>query len=264
MLKNRLNKKVWSKKKYYEIAKEGSLDTKHSGMVLLKKLAENARSILDLGCGEGTRLNFISGDNTKHSVGVDISNIAVSLASKNYPHIKFISENLESLPFKNNIFELTYSAFVLEHLDDPELVVGEAIRVTKPNGNLVLIAPNYGAPNRASPVFKGSRMIKLIAGFLKDVFSIFKKNYELNWLKVQPQTSNYSQDSDTTVEPYIRSLIQYLKSKNMSLETWSSCWEEELPNPSVIQKLFAGLAKYRVYPFTFWGPHLVVHVKKIT
>ncbi|OGM26054.1 hypothetical protein A3D01_04810 [Candidatus Woesebacteria bacterium RIFCSPHIGHO2_02_FULL_39_13] len=255
----RLIKNIWEKEKYYEMAKEGSLDRKHFGVVLLKKMSRSASSILDLGCGEGTRLDYLT---NKKGVGVDISQVAINLARSSHPHLKFIKGNLETLPFKDESFDLVYSAFTLEHLNKPKKVIDEAIRITKPGGNLVFIAPNYGSPNRASPVFKGSRIRKLVNGFLKDVVGHFRKVERLDWLKVQPQTSSYFQDSDTCVEPYIRSLVQYLEGKGVSIKNWSSCWEEELPNPSLLQKLIAGLAKLRIYPFTFWGPHLVVHVQR--
>lgn len=70
--------KVWNSDKYYKKAKEGSVDVKHFGMKQLKELSKTASTILDMGCGEGTRLGFIG--KGKKGYGVDISKKAISLA----------------------------------------------------------------------------------------------------------------------------------------------------------------------------------------
>ena len=260
-MKNDLKKKVWSKKDYYQKAHAGSLDTKHYGMVLLKEVSTNAESILDLGCGDGTRLNYLTNPKTE-GTGVDVSDMAISFSKKTYPNLNFLNADLEKLPFQNNKFDLTYSAYVLEHLDNPEKVLNEAIRVTKQGGNIILIAPNYGSPNRSSPVFKGSRILKLISGFYKDLLHPVLKVERLGWNKVEPKIDSYEQDSDTTVEPYLGSLLLYLKQNNLRVKVWSSCWEEEMPNPKLFQKVIKFLAKLKIYPFIYWGPHIVVQLNK--
>lgn len=264
MWKDKLEEKVWQDIKYYQKAKKASLDTRHPGIVVLKDLASKAKGILDLGCGEGTKLNYIA-DKGKEGVGVDISTTALRLARSSYPRLKFIKADLESLPFKNGQFDLVYSAFVLEHLDSPEKVIDEAIRVTKEGGKLVFIAPNFGAPNRASPPFEGSRRIKLIKGFFLDLLGLFRKQKHLNWTKVNPISLSgaYEIDWDTTVEPYLLTLKKYLGFKGLEIVRSSSLWSEELPDVRFHQKVFRFLGELRVYPFVFGGPHLLVVAQKI-
>lgn len=253
-----LRKEVWSKKDYYLQARSGSLDTSHPAMEILSKLADGAASILDLGCGEGTRLNYL--DSGQKLVGIDISKKAISLAKESYPKLDFRVGNLEKLPFKNNEFDLVYSAFVFEHLESPEAILKEGIRVLRKGGSFLVVAPNFGAPNRASPPFKGSRLLKLVKGFFSDFFP----SSSLNWDRVEPIASKdkYEIDWDTLVEPYLGSLIKSLREKGLSIEYFSSCWEEELPNPSPMQKFFRFLAGNSIYPFNLWGPHLLVVGRK--
>ena len=48
---------IWKSKEYYTKAKEGSMDYSHPGMKILQKYIDGKVSkILDIGCGEGTRL----------------------------------------------------------------------------------------------------------------------------------------------------------------------------------------------------------------
>jgi ubiquinone/menaquinone biosynthesis C-methylase UbiE len=250
----------WEDKQYYAIAKKEILSTNHYGMQMLKKLCSEKDSILDIGCGDGTRLSVLPGE---YKTGVDISRVAINLAKNNYPDIKFIKGDIERLPFKDNLFDITYSAFVLEHLRNTERVISEMIRVTRNNGKIVLIAPNYGAPNRASPVYRGSRIIKLLQGYVRDIFSNQIGN-KLNWkqVKADKNIKDYVQDIDTLVEPYLGSLIKYLKYNNLKIIKYNSCWDEELPDAKYQQKLFRVLGESGMYPFTVWGPHLVVVAEK--
>ncbi|MBN2037171.1 MAG: methyltransferase domain-containing protein [Chitinispirillaceae bacterium] len=51
----------------------------------------------------------------------------------------------ECLPFENNTFDIVFSENVLEHVDSPEKVLAEAIRVCKTGGTIHMVFPNYGS-----------------------------------------------------------------------------------------------------------------------
>ena len=194
---------------YYKIAKEGSLDKTHPSFELISKYGQNANRILDIGCGEGTRLSLINNKKAK-KIGVDQSSVAISLARKQYPSIKFLkTEN--KLPFPDLYFDFVYSAFVLEHTTNPEEFLKEAVRVLAPNGVLLVVAPNFGSPNRASPNNKIPRFFKLFKGIGNDLLLLFtSKINRLNWQHVKPQRKYDKIDADTTVEPYLLTLEKYL------------------------------------------------------
>lgn len=263
VLKDKLRKGIWRSDVYYLLARKGSLDVSHPGMKILLDFASKSNRILDLGCGEGTRLNMLAQDK-EVAIGVDISNKAILLARKAYPKLKFIKADLESIPLKDESFDLVYSAYVLEHLTEPEKVLDEAIRLISNNGFLVLIAPNYGAPNRASPPFRGSRLLKLTKGLLNDLLMLFQKYDRLKWIKVKPIATSrcYDIDWDTTVEPYMGSLLFFLKNRKIAIKKITTCWSEELPNAKIHQVIFRFIGKLGLYPFILWGPHLVVIAQK--
>ncbi len=258
---NRLVDQVWNKTDYYIQAQQGSLQTDHFGMVLLKKVAAEVNSILDLGCGDGTRLNWVITKNQKH-LGIDISPTAIKIAQKQFPKLNFKCADIANLQL-NQKFELIYSAFVLEHLQSPQKFLDQAISLLSDNGYLLLIAPNYGAPNRASPPFKGSRLAKLFKGLVGDIKALVVSSH-LNWHSVEPlaDDSHYHSDWDTTVEPYLGSLINYLQQKGLMIQEVSSCWEQEQPDSGSIQKAVRALGRRSFYPFWMWGPHLVVLARK--
>lgn len=263
-IKEKLRQEVWKSHKYYHVAKEGSLDTGHKGMQILRRLAQQAIEVLDLGCGEGTRLNLVLAGEQR-GTGIDISQTAIKLGKKSYSKLKLIEGDLENVPLESESFNLVYSAYVLEHLSKPEQVLKEAIRLTQKGGYLVLIAPNYGSPNRASPPYKGSRLKKILTGFIDDFIRLFRKQKELEWESVEPiaNKTKYDIDWDTTVEPYIGSLVKFLEGKELIIEEALSCWSEELADAKLHQKIFKMLGKMGIYPFWMWGPHLIVVAKKV-
>lgn len=248
-----LKQSVWETEDYYKKARAGSLDIKHPGIKLLLNLSNENKKILDLGCGEGTRLSLISDTGT----GIDISGKAISLARKKFPKLNFVIGNLEKLPFNNESFDLVYSAYVFEHLRDHLEVISEAKRVLKKDGNFVIICPNYGAPNRASPPFNGSRFKKFLTGF-------FMKD-DLNWNKVTPTADlkKYDTDWDATIEPYSLSLERHLNGNGFKVVKNIPTWEYELKNAGIHQKVFRFLGKLGLYPFYYWSPHIVIQAKKI-
>jgi len=158
--------KVWETDAYYDLAEKGSLDVNHPGMKALFNYSKGAKKILDFGCGDGTRLGLLYKIG-KELYGVDISKKAITRARKKFKNLNFFCGDIKD--FKLGGFDLIFSAFVLEHTRKTESILLELIRKLKKRGILLLVAPNYGAPNRASPVAKYNRFLKLIVGFFQDI-----------------------------------------------------------------------------------------------
>ena len=246
---------------YYSLAKEGSLDTSHPWAKVLEKHARNAANILDIGCGEGTRLANVL-KTGQSGTGVDISSKAISLAREQYPEINFLQTNEDVLPFNQGQFDLAYSAFVLEHTTNPEKFLNEAIRVLRKGGLLILVAPNFGAPNRRSPNSNENALQKLVTGLLKDTKLLPSGSAtKLSWKSVEPKSDTYTMDSDTTIEPYLLTLKKFLQNSGLQIETHTSCWPQD--TLSLSQIVFRGLGILGIYPFKYWGPHLVIVGRKV-
>jgi len=246
--------------KYYEIAGLASSTIDYPADYYIRKYGSVAKKILDLGCGEGTRLNLIPNSKAV-KIGVDVSKLAINLCRKKYP--KIISKVVSSkLPFKDNSFDFVYSAFVLEHTKQPEIFLGEAVRVLSKDGTIILVAPNFGSPNRQSPNGISNRYKKLITGFANDIRYLFlNKIDDLEWQKVKPQKTYLEIDADTTIEPYLLSLEKYISALGIRMVLLDSLWSQERSGVG-IQLIFKVLSKLNIPPFTYWGPHLLYIGKK--
>jgi SAM-dependent methyltransferase len=98
--------------------------------------------VLDLGCGVGHSFQLLA---PRETVGVDID--AASLDGQQRETVR---ADMRALPFDVGSFELIISAHSIEHVSDPDRVLGEATRVLAPDGVAVWITPNrltFGRPD---------------------------------------------------------------------------------------------------------------------
>ena len=245
---------------YYQIAQKASRQIgSHPGLTDLQQRIQNSGSVLDLGCGEGSRLASMMGKRVG-GIGIDINRYAINLARKSYPQHKYIAYSGKKLPFSANSFGLVYSAFVLEHTQNQQHFINEAIRVLQHNGILIILCPNFGAPSRRSPNSVENPLTKLYRGFTDDFRH--RDLTSLGWTKVVPQKTYDNIDDDTTVEPYVRTLGTYLQFMGFKILIQSSLWQLEPASYNPRKLLFAVLGKLGVYPLKYWGPQVWVVAQK--
>lgn len=244
---------------YYSVAREASRDfVNHPAFPYFKTQAKHAPKILDAGCGEGTRLHLLAPSGAR-ACGLDINRQAINLARKQYPRHEYIVYNGGHFPLPDTSFDLVYSTYVLEHTKDPKMFIDEMVRVLRPGGTLVLLCPNFGAPNRRSPCSIQPPLQKLLLGIWKD---FFPSAIELDLTHVTPKPYYHQIDDDTTVEPYLPTIKRYLTKAGLKAVHVSSLWslEEKTKNPRKL--LFKYLGGASIFPFIYWGPQLFIITQK--
>lgn len=96
--------------------------------------------ILDFGCGNGWLTSILN--HIGPTVGIELSDRAVSLAKKMYPTPKFFCGNVFKHPFEKESFDIVISQEVIEHVLDQELYLELATSYLKKGGFLILTTPN--------------------------------------------------------------------------------------------------------------------------
>ena len=106
--------------------------------MLFEAITERASgSMLDLGCGPGELGQRVRTTLGNDVVGVDISPRMVRLATER--GVPALVCDAQSLPFKNDLFDLVAAAWVLYHVQDVDKALSEIRRVLRPNGCLIAV-----------------------------------------------------------------------------------------------------------------------------
>ncbi len=129
---------------YYSIAEQ--VEYEPYLVAARRKLIEEIMpdsSVLDVACGSGVLLENIS-SKAKY-FGVDISDAALQLALKRKnKNSHLIKTDVSLLPFKDEAVDVSVCVNSLEHFTDPRSVIDEMWRITKKNGKIIFISPNWG------------------------------------------------------------------------------------------------------------------------
>lgn len=111
--------------------------------VSLEMIPEDARSLIDLGCGEGHFLAMIEKRFPKTSLtGVDLSDENILRASKLLSRAKLIEADASHTKFPSSSFDVVSVLEVLDHVEDDGALLLEARRLLKPKGVLIISAPD--------------------------------------------------------------------------------------------------------------------------
>jgi len=97
--------------------------------------------VLEIGCGTGyttEEITRIVGE--ENVVAIDLTPEQLKRAVEKLKCC-FMLGDAENLPFKDNTFDATISAGIVEYLPNPQKSVEEMTRVTKSGGRVVILAP---------------------------------------------------------------------------------------------------------------------------
>lgn len=102
------------------------------------------KTVLDFGSGEGYGAAFLADHGAIAVHGIDVSHVAVEHARIKYSQksVNFVCGNCLCTPFEDKFFDLITSFEVIEHLTDHAGYIGEACRLLKENGTLIISTPN--------------------------------------------------------------------------------------------------------------------------
>jgi 2-polyprenyl-6-hydroxyphenyl methylase/3-demethylubiquinone-9 3-methyltransferase len=139
-------------------------------------------SVLDIGCGAGLLTNALA--LAGHSVsGIDLSVTSLETAKRHDAtgKVHYEAANAYSLPFADASFDVVCAMDVLEHVEDPRLLIAEASRVLKENGFFFFHTFNRN-PISYLVIIKGVEWFVRNAPKHMHVYSLFIKPEELSFM----------------------------------------------------------------------------------
>jgi len=132
---DRINRLDWYK---------GYLSDWLNGMAL-----QAGKNVLEIGSATGVFTDQLASVGL-NPVGVDRSDSMVSAAQKQFPHLRFVLNINNRLPFDDSHFDAVIGASLLNVVDDPLQVIREAIRVCKAGGTVSFLLPHLDFNRRKS------------------------------------------------------------------------------------------------------------------
>lgn len=110
---------------------------------IIRRHLSNAKTVLDVGCGDGSLMGKLNHDKKYNIVGVDLYKPYLDKAKDLGVYKKLVSSDLRKLKFKNKSFDIVLASQVVEHLtkkEASELIVKlekiakHKVIITTPNG----------------------------------------------------------------------------------------------------------------------------------
>jgi len=101
---------------------------------------EEAREVLNVGCGIGVGSAYVAKKYKCHVVGVDISDKMVEWSRQRAREervetkVEFQTADVLDLPFETDRFDVVFAESVLAFVEDKPRAIQECVRVTKPGG----------------------------------------------------------------------------------------------------------------------------------
>ena len=165
--KSKYNKK--SKEDFSDFIKKlelQALETAEERIPLyLEAGLKDAGMILDVGCGSGMVTRDIAHLTKGKVIAIDDSKDMIKVAKdvlKQYKNVELRVSDAEKLPFDDNTFDIVTCNLLLMWAKNPQKVVNEMARVTKPGGTvLATLEPDYGGKlhypehPKVDPIFAG-------------------------------------------------------------------------------------------------------------
>ncbi|MCC5816569.1 MAG: GNAT family N-acetyltransferase [Leptospira sp.] len=118
-----------------------------TGFGLEKKMFDHLgissdKEIIDVGCGPAFFANEVyNAYKPKKLHGLEIAENLIEIANRENSHVSamsFTQGSVYQCPFEDNSFDLAYSRFVFQHLDQPQKGVNELKRIIRPGGKVII------------------------------------------------------------------------------------------------------------------------------
>jgi SAM-dependent methyltransferase len=184
------------RRRFYPESNIGGFSHADAGVALFTQIDAILRPtdrVLDFGAGRGEhilddvieyrRRLFNLRGRCAHVEGCDVDDAV--LTNPFLDHAAVIEAG-SPLPYPDNSFDLVYARSVFEHIEEPELVAHELIRIVKPGGLIAALTPNrlgyIALAATAVPSRLHVRALRYIQPQRKSV-DVFPTLYRLNTLK---------------------------------------------------------------------------------
>ncbi len=113
---------------------------------------DKKKKILEIGCAPGAWLNYFKTYYKYNPYGIELSLTGCLKSRKNfeifYSHADIVCADALNMPFKDGAFDVVFSMGLIEHFSNPADIINTHINLTKKNGHVIIVVPNYTRLNK--------------------------------------------------------------------------------------------------------------------
>ncbi len=179
-----------------------------------------AKNLLEVGCGTGIITKELREKTSAKITAIDFDESMIDIAKDKVSDVRFLTENVEELSFKDKSFDFVLCHYFLLWVSNPEKAINEIVRVCKRGATFVALAePDYGAWIEYPEMGLGKYHIKYLQEEGADPFigrkilSLFESAGLETELSVIAQTWNQNHLQENIVEEWKRVLEAELITK---------------------------------------------------
>jgi SAM-dependent methyltransferase len=147
--------------------------------------AAAGRRVLDAGCGTGYGAKLLAEAGAHEVVGVDLAAGVLEAVAPSMPEqVRLEAGDLRQLSYEAGSFELIVCFEVIEHFEEPLVVLDELVRVLGQNGVLLISSPNRGVFPAGNPhhhhEFEPQELHEALCARLRNVRLVRQNDYLLS------------------------------------------------------------------------------------
>ena len=114
---------------------------------LVERHSSKKNSFLELGIGHSKTIELLADQFESLSV-IDAESDLIDKYKIEYPHITFIQSYFENMDFKESTFENIGMGFILEHVEDPKMILEKYMQYLEKDGKIYISVPNAKSLHR--------------------------------------------------------------------------------------------------------------------
>ena len=177
---------------------------------LLPYIPSDARSLLELGCGEGALGALVKQRQKCRVVGIELDQQAVAIARKKIDDV-YTGDVRHIIEVLHDRFDCIVASEIVEHVDDPWSFLAELRRVTAPGGRLVVSIPNIANASLIADLLHGRFDYTYIGLVCAGHLRFFTRRSIEDLLDISGWTLETIAPQRAVVSPSAQALLQQLK-----------------------------------------------------
>ena len=162
-----------------------------------KKLEAAEIQVLDVGCGNGTKMTLPIGERGYSLIGIDFHEPSIRYAKQTnrLANVEFAVEEASALAKMEQKYDAVLFADILEHVEEPEQLLQDARSMLEPDGMVLICIPNGYGPYEVEDFLFRSGPLRVVFKMVHSILRVTRMIFGKSELNVEAKTIPYNRES---------------------------------------------------------------------